>query len=360
MMNEEILRELISKGENTSIEFKSVLPPSKVLAPNIAAFTNTNGGHIIIGVSNLRGKTKILGLDSGFQVESIINKALSLLSQSVNVKVDLVILNNKRVYVIDVPKGNELVYIGDRVYERKGSTTILKSSVGTSNLDEYNKYIKELLNKLDSYISSSTSSGNEFFNNIKSSLLIIQRLSDIMFPDGIDKVTSFQEGILLSRLLLSSTADNFEYYMSNILLEIYLAKPQTLKTANDQITIKEVLDCNDLNEFVVYISKKKIDKLQKGSVKGFLSENKIIKSLNILDMNDEKIIEDSMQIRHLYTHKNGVVDKKFIQNTGSALQENDVHYLSMKDFFKILESLSSIVSKLDSAAKTKYNLSNRI
>lgn len=46
-------------------------------------------------------------------------------------------------------------------------------------------------------------------------------------------------------------ADNFEIYLSDLLYEIYLANPSTLKS-HQQVTIKEVLDCADMQEFVLY------------------------------------------------------------------------------------------------------------
>jgi hypothetical protein len=42
------------------------------------------------------------------------------------------------------------------------------------------------------------------------------------------------------RILFSSCADNFEIFMSDLLYEIYLAKPETLKS-NAQVTVKDVL-----------------------------------------------------------------------------------------------------------------------
>ena len=48
-LKEEIL-ELIKQPENESVEFKAVLPPSRVIAKIIASFANTEGGYLILGV----------------------------------------------------------------------------------------------------------------------------------------------------------------------------------------------------------------------------------------------------------------------------------------------------------------------
>ena len=99
----------------------------------------------------------------------------------------------------------------------------------------------------------------------------------------------------------SSFADNFETYLSDLLYEIFLAQPETLKS-QQQVTIKEVLDCSDLQEFVNYWANKQIGKLQKGSVKGFIEDNQQIKKLDAIDKPTQHEIEKILQIRHLYSH----------------------------------------------------------
>ena len=124
--------------------------------------------------------------------------------------------------------------------------------------------------------------------------------------------TTNQEGKVLSRILFASFVDNFETYLSDLLYEIFLANPATLKS-KQQVTIEEVLNCSDLQEFVKYWAKQKIGKLQKGSVKGFISDNKQISDLEVLDEPIQNEIEKILQIRHLYSPRNGLVAEKFLQ-----------------------------------------------
>ena len=60
-----------------------------------------------------------------------------------------------------------------------------------------------------------------------------------------------------------------------------------------------------------WYAKEKLKKLQCGSVKGFIAENPTIKSLNAFDDARVAEVEKILQIRHLYTHQNGIVDEKF-------------------------------------------------
>src|SRR5437763_16874770 len=101
--------------------------------------------------------------------------------------------------------------------------------------------------------------------------------------------------------------------MSGSLNEIYLAKPQTLKS-QATVTVKEVLDCSDMQEFITRYAKEKLKKLQRGSVKGFIADNQAIKSLNVFDATRIEQIEKILQMRHLYTHQNVIVDDRFRQS----------------------------------------------
>ena len=59
-MNE--LRELISGGENEGLEFKESPRLKEEISQAVSAFSNANGGSILIGVSN---DGKVIGVDIG-------------------------------------------------------------------------------------------------------------------------------------------------------------------------------------------------------------------------------------------------------------------------------------------------------
>ena len=61
-----------------------------------------------------------------------------------------------------------------------------------------------------------------------------------------------------------------------------LAQPNALKS-EATVTVKEVLDNSTMDEFITWYAKEKLQKLQRGSVKGFIAENKTIKPLNVFD-----------------------------------------------------------------------------
>jgi hypothetical protein len=168
--------------------------------------------------------------------------------------------------------------------------------------------------------------------------------------------TDNAEGKMLMRILFSFCADNFEIFMSDLLYEIYLAKPETLKSSAT-VTVKDVLDCSDMQEFISRYAKEKLKKLQRGSVKGFIADNKQIKSLGVFDAARQAEIEKILQIRHLYAHQNGLVDDRFREYFPAA-NLNDEYRMTLDEFLTRLEYLAQAIDAVDEAARNDYQLAS--
>jgi hypothetical protein len=138
------------------------------------------------------------------------------------------------------------------------------------------------------------------------------------------------------------------------LCQIYLAKPETLKS-DATVKVKDVLDRADMEEFITWYAKEKLKKLQRGSVKGFIAENQTIKSLNVFDNTRIDEIERILQIRHLYTHQNGIVDDKFRQHF-PATKVNDEYRMTLDEFLNRFEYLAEAVEAVDEEARKVFTL----
>lgn len=346
--------EVIGKPEGVNLEYKAVLPPSKSIAQLICAFANSEGGYIILGVSD---NLDVNGLSQDFHANSITHKALDLLSPSPSVQYQYVNYNSKNIYAIKVDKSNLPIYLEGKLYKRVGEGNLLVNPTELTFSNNGFPRIELLSKKLETQKQNSTDANKRVIDHYQSILKILDDLSLLLYPINAITPTENQEGKILSRILFSSFVDNFETYLSDLLYEIFLANPSTLKS-NQQVTIEEVLNCADLQEFVKYWSKQKLSKLQKGSVKGFIKDNKQINDLGILDETNQNEIEKILQIRHLYSHRNGIIDEKFLQYYSGQFLVNTEHKLSINEICDKLEYLSGIINQIDNAAITKYNLSN--
>lgn len=341
---------LIGQPESQSLEYKAVLPPSRNIAQLICAFANTDGGHIVLGVSE---PANIVGLSSNFHASSIVNKAVELLTPKPSVEHQYQRYRNKNLYVIKVEKSDHDISLEGKVFIRQDTSNLLRNPVEVE-FTGYEK-ISEINGQLETDKEQATGSKIKLIEHYQSILKIMDDLGSILYPDDPEQVTVNPEGKVLTRILFSSIADNFETYLSDLLYEIFLAKPETLKSQK-QVTIKEVLDCADLQEFVHYWANKQIGKLQKGSVAGFVEENNQIKSLNAIDEFQKEEIEKILQIRHLYSHRNGMVDEKFLKYFSGDFELNSEHEMALKEVLDKLVYLALVVDKIDSSAIEKYSL----
>jgi hypothetical protein len=345
-----------NRPEGQELEYKAVLPPARSIGQIISAFANADGGIIILGVNDIQGRMQINGLSEDFNANSVTHKAIDLLMPKPLVSYQYVSYNGLKVYAIKVEKSDPPVLIEGKTYIRNGANIILNDPQRREIVPIGVPLIDELITKIDTFRESATSAKIKFIDHYQSVLNIVSDLGGILYPNSITIPTENQEGKILIRILFSSCADNFETYLADLLYEIYLANPSTLKS-NQQVSIKEVLDCSDMQEFVVFWSKKKLSKLQRGSVKGFISDNSQINDLNVFNDAQIEEIEKILQIRHLYAHRNGIVDEKFLQFCNGQFNVNEEHRLTISNFLNHFQYLTETIDRLDKAAIEKYQLS---
>ena len=346
------INNVIGQPEGETLEYKAVLPPSKNIAQLISAFANSSGGCIVLGALD---SGNIIGLSSDFHANIIVNKAIESLNPRPSVQHQYVGYQNKNLYIIQIDKSDKLVFLEEGFYKRHGNSTQLENPIKIEFTVSGYKKIINVNAQLDDYKKQATGAKIKFIEHYQSILKIMDDLDIILYPNDPKQATNNQEGKVLTRILFSSLADNFETYLSDLLYEIFLAKPQSLKSQK-QVTIKEVLDCTDLQEFVHYWANKQISKLQKGSVTGFIEDNNQIKSLNAIDASQQTEIEKILQIRHLYSHRNGIVDEKFLQHFPGEYDLNSKHEMALSEVLDKIKYLASIVDNIDTSAIDKYSL----
>ena len=107
-MDSEELFERIEKGEDLHTEFKEHLPSNEDLAKEIVAFANTDGGQIIIGVSD---DGEIVGVSNPDEVlRRVDDVAYNRCEPPITVLPETVKVGDRDVVVINVPKGEQRPY----------------------------------------------------------------------------------------------------------------------------------------------------------------------------------------------------------------------------------------------------------
>ncbi len=127
-MNSDDIRQLIAQGEGNTIEFKESLPVPAELAKAMVAFANTDGGWLLVGVTD-RGDVR--GVTFGDrEAQLVLNVARNNCVPHLQPTTETVELDDKTVAVIRVERGRQKPYqANERIYVRIGASTRVATQV---------------------------------------------------------------------------------------------------------------------------------------------------------------------------------------------------------------------------------------
>lgn len=130
------MTKFIDKKESENLEFKKSVGEWKEIVETVAAFSNTSGGRIIVGVSK---SGKIVGMEIGKStIEDLTNKIVANTDPKIYPKIAAEKIGEKNVIVIEVNESTDkLVLAFGRPFRRVGKSTIRMSK------DEYETSILE-------------------------------------------------------------------------------------------------------------------------------------------------------------------------------------------------------------------------
>jgi ATP-dependent DNA helicase RecG len=127
IMMDHKIKALINQGENQFIEFKEQKVHPDSIAKEMAAFANTQGGTILIGVSD---QTEICGVDDSRNWEEwVANISRHNIIPAIQADCIIVEIEGKKIVAVDIPKGNDKPYQTNKnlYHIRIGSTSRVAS-----------------------------------------------------------------------------------------------------------------------------------------------------------------------------------------------------------------------------------------
>jgi len=115
------LLKLISEVENENLEFKESLRLKEEIGQAVSAFSNANGGSILVGVSN---DGKVIGADIGRNtLEELANHIKRNTDPAIFPSVKVLDVEGKKIIVIEVKESAEKpVFFKNHAYKRVGKT----------------------------------------------------------------------------------------------------------------------------------------------------------------------------------------------------------------------------------------------
>lgn len=126
VMTREELRDIVSAGEDQGLEFTSAIPHEDHIARHLAAFANTSGGRLLLGMGTPNGddgETAIRGVDPDRAVNTII-RAAERVEPRPQVRTEVVRVDGRPVVIADVARTASVpVMTAGVAYVRKGAFT---------------------------------------------------------------------------------------------------------------------------------------------------------------------------------------------------------------------------------------------
>lgn len=125
-MDEATLRELIAQGEGQTIEFKKSTGQLRRAVETVAAFANTDGGRVLIGV---RKDRTVEGVQIGANTrEQVVNAITTNTDPVIYPSVEVVRVHEKNVIAVSVPESTDRPHLTfGPAFKRVGASTVRMS-----------------------------------------------------------------------------------------------------------------------------------------------------------------------------------------------------------------------------------------
>lgn len=158
------LKRLVKTGEGTYLEFKRLISTPEKIARELAAFANTRGGTMLIGVDD---DGKLIGIESYYEQEYLLDKSVNYCCiPPLDVKVETVPYKEREIIVVHVKEAEikpvyveiddkKYVFIREKdksVQASKEVERVLMNSTSTSGITfEYGPNEQKLFKYLNEY-----------------------------------------------------------------------------------------------------------------------------------------------------------------------------------------------------------------
>ena len=166
---------------------------------------------------------------------------------------------------------------------------------------------------------------------------------DFQIPNNLEKFREFQ-----LRNLVQFYYTEFENYIYKCIREILINSPG--KMSKSQISIGKIISYNyDIKEIIEFKAEKVVEDLLRNPIK------KIFKAINEDYKIDHYITEEELnklskfyQIRNLFAHRSGIIDKKFVDNFGEdKYKEGEFLKLNSIEINDYCNHVERLIDKFD-------------
>lgn len=177
-----------------------------------------------------------------------------------------------------------------------------------------------------------------------------------------DALKKFRD--IQSENLCIRSIDNFLSYISELIQQCMLEKPEMLKS-NETVKLEDVLRFDSYDDLVSFLVDKKINELSYGGIKdisSFLAERT---GLDLFATEEERgLLSVGIELRNIYTHNRGVVNDLFLKRLKNsshnmAFEKGKRFHAEFDVIAELANNMRRISIRLDEQVAYKFKLPRR-
>ena len=161
---------------------------------------------------------------------------------------------------------------------------------------------------------------------------------------------------LFVETILVRHIENFINYLSSVLFEIFVTRPETLRSS-DKVEISKVLEHESIDSLVREIAEIKVDSLSYSSFAKLSDYFEDRFHISLAPKDDVEFIHKHIEIRNISVHNRCCINKRFISRTGldeSSLGKKKELYGG--DLDALIPKLAEVVKNIDQTVRRKMKV----
>lgn len=160
-------------------------------------------------------------------------------------------------------------------------------------------------------------------------------------------------------VILVRHIENYLNYISELLYEIFIGKPETLRSS-DKVEIARVLEHASIRDFVLAAAQRKVDSLSYSAFSELSAFFDARFGLTLVNELNEPLLVEAIEIRNISVHNRCVINERFCKRIGldeSLIGTRREIYVGTLD--DLMPLLFDLVKALDKSARRKLKLKGR-
>ncbi len=169
---------------------------------------------------------------------------------------------------------------------------------------------------------------------------------------------------MIFEFLVCRNAEAFDYYLTQILKQIFLTRPEILTSSEKPLTVEELLSCSTKDEIVSRIVERKVSGL---AYKGLQDQIEYLnRTIKLGFPEDTQAFYDTcelFQVRNLIVHNATIINEIYLERTKNLqhsgpknLTTGDVYPLTEEYVFNGTGNLINVAVQLDMLLMSKFSL----